>query len=369
MKLIKNLFFLTLLCFIAYFIFNVIDSPIQVTPYPFSIKADPNLSKVKVKADILILGDKLCLPIESRINAMSNNLSKNLRSKLIIQTSCFENFGIHRLISHLKKYTLLPPVIILFTGSEEFAEKTFNVSQYKKIKKNFLLSQNEKIKSLTLVFKFLSKFIYKRIKKVVLTNELTPLSMNENDLINQRILELKFLLFKNQLNELIELAQVNNSKIIFVSPAINYEEIKIRSCQNSTTIELEEQLNNYLKNLKNLKLKKIYNKLIVMKDHYQGNSKLFYVISKIAKQLGHLSDSKKYLKLSLSYSCNFENINPIFKSIIRELSTKYEYAYIDSNKYLPAKNAFIYQGVPQDLYYNKLEIELESQLKKILNLE
>jgi hypothetical protein len=197
-----------------------VQNPQSLIPYPYGFKAPAE--GIQVEAPILIVGDRMGVYFAKFQTELAATISVNLASPIKIKSLAQEGHALHRTLHELKAIVDWPQVLIYQGASEEFRESKFDPTETKHIKLNFTRYQDEKLSTAMMLYPWLSRIVYEPMKRVKLGESPVLLEeISEADYLKR--LETEFLLFEQQLIQLVQLAQEKKSLLILTTTPFNLD--------------------------------------------------------------------------------------------------------------------------------------------------
>jgi len=371
-KIFTTLLILCSLAAITFIYWRYTTTPTKITPYPYTVKKAQFSGVEEVKdSDVLIIGDRMGKALDPYINSISNLTSKELAEPLKIRNWSRPHEGLHRTLAKIKSLKTLPQVIIYHGASEELFEKKFNLKDYKKIKKNFKLYENEKVLTTIMTYPPLSKFIYNQVKDTklnVLTKNTDELSPSKR----QKQFEIEYILYKQELKDLIEYIKDAESNLILITTPLNLEIQPKEVCSNSITTTIQIEQTDIQKLLKSNSTKEAYSKSKELMASTPGNALSVYLHGKAAMALGKEKEAKRLLNMATALECENWRSNAIFNSIIKDSALSNDLHFIDFHFGITrslGKNVLFMDDIyPQALFYQALSKEIIKKIKIIFKL-
>ena len=164
---------------------------------------------------------------------MASKISSNLSKQIKIISLAQKGEGLHRTLMKIKSLKRLPLVTIYLGGSEEAYEQRFKSRDIKTISKNFSLYEDDRIKTLLMVFPALARFIYTPVSYKRLIQDIIPDANEYSDYFIQKRNMIQFKLYKQELNELFSYIKEHGSYLYALTQPINYSASPKKSCSNS----------------------------------------------------------------------------------------------------------------------------------------
>lgn len=361
-KLLIFLFILIILCAGAYFYF-LSEKRIIIKPYPYTIttyKVDGQA--LAEKADVLIIGDRMGVVLDKEIKDLE------LATQRTFYNWAKPHEGLHRTLYKLKLLTKIPAIIIYHGASEELLEKKFNVFEKSKIEKNFATYEDDKIISLIITFPILSKYYYQKINYI----DLGPITENKEmyspeEKINQK--HLSFQIFTQEIKDLIELAQQNKSKLIFITTPLNSNIGPKEICAHANTTTIQETQIEIEKFIQEGQFKEAYSLAQKLSNITISNAQSFYLLGLAARGAGDQQASRLAFQKASAFDCINWRGNAVYNSIIIKEGRKNLIPVIDFDLQINAgespDKAFSDEIYPKAVFYQSLAKELGETIKLI----
>ena len=370
-KILSFLLFLVLAAIVTggIFILNRYrQNPEQVTPYPYAF-SNP-APAVQLEAPILIAGDEMGDYFSKFKAELAEAISVNLSNPIKIQSISKAGQGIHRTVHQLKSLTQWPQILIYQGGSEEFLEERFILSETKKIKENFKLFSDDRIETLLILFPWISRLIYTPVQRVILQDDVKPLSeITEKNYLAR--LETGLLLYRQQLIELVNLSKNKNSLLILTTTPVNLDIPPKKVCSFTTTMDIDGEILDIKKTMED-DPKNAYSRTSRLILLHTGNAELLYLHGQISKRLGYNEEGIKTLLEASAYDCQPWRATEVFNSIIRSVSREHQVILFDFalmvDRDWNQNTTFFDETHPQNLYYQRGMQQLGMVIKDILKL-
>lgn len=301
---------------------------------------------------------------------LAETISINLEKPIKIQSMAKSGHGLHRTLHELKSLTQWPQILIYQGASEEFTEKKFDLDEISKIKINFSRYKDDRIETFLILYPWLSRIVYEPIKRVVLTEQPTPVEYEEKPYLKS--LETELLLFEQQLIQLVNMSKDRNTLLILTTTPINLDETPRGICEFATTPDLDAEILGLRELLKAGNLKNAYNQSAKLVAQNSGNAELLYLHGQISKRLGQEDEAINSLLSASAYDCVPWRATEVHNSIIRKIAREHQVLLFDfsklvENEYM-SNTTFFDEIHPQNLYYDKGMEQLGLVIKSILKL-
>jgi hypothetical protein len=350
---------------------------VYIIPFPYEVAETPtkiyrDSLKQAQEAQVLIVGDRMGVALNSYIPMIKSELEKELKTAPAIYNWSRPHEGLHRTLNKIKSLKKVPPIVIYHGSSEEWYETKFNPKDSKKILSNFQSYENEKIISLIITFPDLSRWFYKNVDIQYLNNlPLKPTQKNES---NFKIREVEYKLFDHELKELIEYLKQKKSNLIILSDPINLFLPPKLTCPETITTSLIEIQQDIEDMMKNGNYKMAYTKSLELSKESVANARTFYLLGTAASKNADLKTARESLVKSNVYDCQNYRGNFIFNAIMQKNAQKSELQFIDfasltANAELSNGEVFLDEIYPQNKYYQLIMEDLLIALKKYLDIK
>lgn len=372
-KFLKIVFLTVLLGCAGYVWIRVKDTHKQTIPKPFVFTQHEieGLEEAN-QANILIVGDRIGQSYSRQTKEIIEQLSKNLKEPIRVFNWARQNEGIHRTLLKLRQLNKLPELVVYLGGTEEFFEKTFELSDYSKILYNFSKYEDDKVLSLIMTIPLLSRWFYYPVKYQYLGGKINPQITSEDHGLVQKTIEISYKLFKAQFKELLNHFKTQDKKLLIITPPLNLEAVPQSVCSNANSNDILIQLNEIQKLLKENNFKTAYNNANQLAQNTTGNSLAQYYLGKTLINLGRFQEARRALYFAGVYDCSLWRGNIVFNKIIIEETEKLNIPLIDFNGMINANLGkdvlFIDKIYPQEIYWEQLTTKLVSDIKTLLQL-
>ena len=345
------------------------SSPI---PFPYVFHKDTYDGIKSEDAPIVIIGDRIGDRLARLIDYMSSRISQDLSKNVKIISLAEKGEGLHRTLRKIQKLGKLPLITIYLGGSEETFEKRFYSKDIKTINKNFKRYNDDRIKTLLMIFPSLSPFIYEPINYKKLTSKIVKDDTNYTDNTIQKRNMVHFKLFEEELHQLFSYIKEKGSYLFAISQPLNYDSPPKKVCNGSTDDLIDNELSKSLALIKKKDFKKAYGLTKNLTLLANSNAEIFYIHAKVAESLGYTKESIKYFEMSMALDCSQWRGNPVYNKILSRTAKKNEVLIFDFNKLLLANRniniTFEDDVYPQNLYVEKMIDILSARIKKLLKL-
>jgi hypothetical protein len=362
---------LSLTCAATFLFYRYSKNPISEVPRPYIFR-ESIIEKNNTNAPILIIGDRLGHRLSKYKKMMADTISTNLSKKVEIISIAMEGEGIHRTLEKIKSLGKLPLITIYIGGSEETFEQNFSTKDINKILYNFNLYNDERVKTLLMIFPVLSKLIYKVIKHQPLGKEIKEDTNNYSDLVIQKRNIIHFKLYDENINSLFTYIKEHGSYLIALTQPLNLDIPPKKSCTGSMDELSKEKLIEVTKKIKEKDFKAAYNiskELILFSN---TNANIHYLHGKITKKLGLLKESRRALELAIAYDCSQWRGNPIYNKMLKKAAQNNDVLVLDFNslvlKEWGLNTIYSDEIYPQNLYFERVSEALSYRIKKLLKL-
>jgi hypothetical protein len=360
--MLKKILFILLIVVISgaggYFYF-LSGKRLLIKPYPYLVmdyKIDDQA--LAEKASVLIIGDRMGKVLDKEIPALE------LSTKLPIYNWAKNNEGLHRTLYKLKKLKKFPPIIIYHGASEELFEKKFHLSDKEKIGKNFATYDDDKIISLIITFPILSQIFYSKLHYIDLKSQKENKEITSPaEKLNQK--ELSFLLYQQEIRDLIELARQNKSKLIFITTPINYHIAPKETCAHAITPTIGITQNEIEKLIAEGKFKEAYAIATKLSEITLANAQSFYLLGKSATGAGEQQKARIAFQKASVFDCLNWRGSAVYNSILISEGRKNQVHVIDFDLEInstetseSAASTFFDEIFPQNIFYQSLAKEL-----------
>lgn len=356
---------------IGFLAYRYKKNPESQIPYPYIFQSntyDKNISE----APILIIGDRLGKRLANYSQFMADIISSNLSKKVKIISLAEDGEGLHRTLEKIKTMGKLPLVTIYLGGSQEVYEQRFLTKDINKIIRNFKIYNDDRVKTLLMIFPVLSKFIYTNVNYQYFTNLIKEDKNEYTDSIIQKRNMIHFKLFEEELENMFSYIKEHGSYLIALTQPLNIDIPPKKSCEGSLDQLTKDKLVKVNKLVKIKDYKAAYN---ITKDLIliaNANADVYYLHGEITKALGLLKEAKQALDYAVAYDCKQWRGNPVFNKILEDTAAKNEVLVLDFNKIIyqdwTQNTLFMDDLYPQNLYFEKAATALSTRIKKLLKL-
>jgi len=353
----------------AYFFYL---KPEKIIPYPYHLQNISFKDKNEASsADILIIGDEPATMLKNYfdpINAKYLELT-NRTPKIFDWSKKHE--GLHRSIAKIKSLNKLPKYIIYMGGSQEWSENKFSIQDKKQIISNFKMYHDDQIISLIITFPWLSKFIYHKMTYYPILDEInlrsTEVALNFDEM------EISFLIYENELQELAAYVKNKGSHLIFITTPINHLIVPKMACEESVTntiiglqLEIEEVIQNG-------QYKDAFNKAIDLERESISNARTQYLLGVTALRNGQKKLAKEAFMKANSFDCMPWRTKSVYNQFQLNTAKRFSVDVVDfenitTHAILNNEEVFFDELIPQTPFYHKMIEELKMIFSKLINL-
>jgi hypothetical protein len=374
LKKLGILLILTILCAVSGGFYVYFTRPSQFAPYPYLFsKLDFGENRDKASdAQVLIVGDRLAKDYSRFEKTLQEISSESLQVPLKIFSWGTLHEGSHRTLEKLHALKKWPKVIIYFGGSEEHYEKNFHLENFNIIKKNFELFHDSRYSTLLYAFPKLAKFLYKKNNWVRLDEIIREDTTDYESSDAMKNAEMKYYLFSEHLKEMSRLADINHSKIIFVTAPVNILIAPKKTCENARNPELENKLNEIKPLIENNQSKVAYGLLKPLINAYPGHAELLFLFGKLALDLGEKSIALDSLHKAVIFDCAPFRGNLVYNKIMLDVAQTDNHPLIDFDglvdSHILENDIFIDSIYIQNNYYQMLTKDISKLISHIFQI-
>ncbi|MBF0208323.1 MAG: hypothetical protein HQK53_15710 [Oligoflexia bacterium] len=338
--------------------------------------SSPTLTEVNLdeyaNAHVLIIGDRMGKYLETYKKQITDALSVNTQQPISVKIMAQDHYGLHRSIQLIKQLKKIPPLIIYHGASEEEYERKFFATEIPLILKNFELYRNSKVRTLLQFAPKVSKFIYKNVNRVkfksILREDKTPYNAQQR----LQEMELGYLLYESELEELAQEILSKNRHLIFINTPINFAVLPKRVCEYSTSNNIMAAQNQIFTIIQKGDYKDAFVRLKELNNLAPGNALTLGLLGQSAEHLGETGSATQYYEQANSLDCQSWRSTPVHNAIMQKISDKYNLGLLDFYNIvardLGQNILFVDELHPQVIYYQKMVEELIKQIKKFLEL-
>lgn len=354
----------------GYLVFDRLrKNPEQIVPYPYDFVT--KAPAMKPDAPILIVGDRMGAYFARFKEELAATISQNLDNVIKIQSIAKDGNGLHRTLHQLKSLVQWPQIIIYQGGSEEFSESKFEVSEIRKVTRNFQLYQDDRLQTFMILYPWLSRIVYTPIHRTKLA-EVPQLKAELTEQEYLQRLQTEILLYEEQLLELVSMAKDRNSLLILTTTPINFDVAPKSVCSFATTPEIEAAISELQELVKKEDWKTAWQKAEKYSAQYPGNPMLFYLEGVIGKNIGRIPEAVNSMLQASSYECGAWRATEVQNSIIRKVAASQQVILFDFSRMVEKEwtnNVTFFDELhPQNIYYEKGMQQLGQAIRKILKL-
>lgn len=354
----------------GYLVFNRWrKNPERIVPYPYDFSHKS--PAIKLDAPILVVGDRMGAYFARFKAELAAKISQNLDNVIKIQSIATDGYGLHRTLHQLRSLEQWPQILIYQGGSEEFSESKFEVSEIRKISKNFSLYKDDRLHTAMILYPWLSRIVYTPLKRT----QLPEMPVLKTELTEQEYLgrlETEILLYEEQLLELVAMSKDRNSLLILTTTPINLDVTPKSVCSFSTNTEIERAVIELQELVKKQDWKTAWQKATKYTVQYPGNAMLFHLEGVVGKNMNKLGEAVNSMLQSSSYECSSWRVTEVQNSIIRKVATTQQVILFDFSRMIEKEwtsNVTFFDEIhPQNIYYDKAMNQLGIAIRQILKL-
>jgi hypothetical protein len=353
----------------GFFVYKRVQlNPDQLIPLPYSFIQAPQAQDLL--APIIIVGDRMAEAFSRHHSLLAQEISVDLEKPIKIQTLAKSGVGIHRTIHLLKGLTQWPQILIYMGGSEEFSELKFKTSEIPTITKNFALYADDKLETLIHLFPLSSRIVYHPIDRVQLASQPVEHQWSEKDFV-QRI-ETELMLYREHLLQLVKMSQDRSTLLILATTPINLDSPPKHSCSMASPAGIDQDIEALKKLIENDNPKEAYPLSLKLLAQYPAHAELMYLHGQVNKKLNQREQAISTLLKASAYDCYPWRLTEIQNSIIRSVAKENQILLFDFAQLVHAdydlNTTFFDEIYPQNLYYERANVQLGLVIKKILKL-
>ena len=242
------------------------------------------------------------------------------------------------------------------------------MSDIKNIETNFKTFQDDKIVSLIIAFPILSKYFYKKMHY----QDLVAISLNNEmispeDKLNQK--QISFLLYTQEIKDLIEWARAKQVKLIFITTPINSSVPPKEVCAHANTPSITEKHQEIAELLKSGQVKEAYNLSKGLAEITKTNAMSYYLLGKSAGMDGNHKVARMAYQKAFTFDCLEWRGNAVYNAIMLKEAIKKQIPVIDFDLEISSNSSpettFIDDIYPQNIYYQGLAKELDETIRQL----
>lgn len=354
--------------FWAYDRYTSYQGGIFPTPYEFSSNTD----QIAVDAAILITGDRMALHLARFKENLALEVSQGLSKPIKIDVLAQDYDAIHRTLEKTENLSKWPKLIIYTGGSTELFEERFLKSQISKVRTNIARYQDDKWRTLLMVWPTFARFLYEPLQRAKLPSEFILDEKEISEVEYQARLELNYQLYEILLNRFVEVARENKQNIILMTVPVNLDIEPRKTCSLSYTDKVKKEIEEVKALIKNQDYKSAYPKSQDLTLATLANAEVFWLHGRVAKQLGQKIEAKENLKKAAAFDCKFWRANEVTNNIIRKVAqeqrvTLYDFAEVVEGQWT-LNTTFFDDIYAQNLYYDRAVQTLALAIRKMLKI-
>lgn len=185
-------------------------------------------------------------------------------------------------------------------------------------------------------------------------------------------IESQYKLYSFELEELMQIAQENDSKIISITTPINLETPPSKVCPSSTNQKIKKEIAKASRLLKKGKMKVAENILEKLFKTTYANAELHYLYGVLLIRTGKRTLGLNHLNKAAIFDCSLWRAHKIFNLINLKTSNRYSHFIIDFHSELEELTGnyliFLDEFEPQTIYTHQLVNKISDIIIKVLNL-
>ncbi len=348
----------------ACYFYYLSEKRILITPYPYKMQdfklADSGAAE---GADILIIGDRMGKALDKQMETLKNS------TQMKIYNWSTPHEGLHRSIHKLNSLNKFPSIIIYHGASEELFERKFSVSDKRSLEKNFQVFYNEKFISLIITFPWVSKLLYQKMNYFDLYPTIKENKQNFSPEEKLSIKQMSFMLFEQEIKDLIELVRLKKSKLIFITTPLNHNIPPRETCAHASTqgtIEMQTDINHRI----NLgQFKEAFSLVKQLSEVTKSNAQSFYLMGLAARGIGDLKLARNAFSKASAFDCANWRGNAVYNTIMINEANKRQIPVIDFDLQVNFNDnpeaTFFDDLYPQNIFYQSLAKDLDETIKNI----
>ena len=367
MKLFIKLLFLLLITLGAYFGYHIGQKPTTLFPFPYILESTLIKERSQAEnADVLIVGDQMAASLKKVEDELIRKSSPGFSQDLKIFNWGEANEGAHRTIRKLKSLKIIPELVIYLGGSHEFYEKKFDLNEKDNFFKNIKKFSEPKTKSALLSYPPLSKFIYHYDEYTVLGDR--PIKDLRHLPAAKKLqqLEMGYIIYNQELIELLDLAREKKFKLFFMTSPINLNIPPKETCSNSTSPTLKKEHGILERMIKAGRTKDAFSELKKLGQSFPGNAYNYFLLGLTLKSMGKFQEARAVFEQGTFFDCYSWRANLASHNIIRKISTLSRVPLIDFdeivNGHFGHKQLFQDEIYPLNELYKLLVEKLAPQI-------
>ncbi len=371
----KVLFLILITIFGAAGVFTyerITKNPVSLIPFPYKFAPSLDTQIDSESIPILIIGDRMGFKLASVKNYLEEKISINLTKKVKILSLAQKGEALHRTVQKIKRLNKLPLITIYLGASEEFYEKKFLSRDLETIENNLKLFSDDRVKTLLIIFPYLSKLIYEPVTYRVFDQKVVKDDTDYTDTIILKRKIIGFKIFEEELRELFSYLKDRGSYVFALTTPLNYDTPPRKSCDGSLDEFTSKRIDEAVELIKIKDFKKAYS---ITKDLIliaNNNAKIFYIHGQVAESLGHQRESQRSLEMGISLDCEQWRGTPVHNVIIKKVARENEVVLFDFDRFLvkekEVNTVFSDNIYPQNLYIEKVAKILSDKIKSLLKL-
>jgi hypothetical protein len=241
-----------------------------------------------------------------------------------------------------------------------------------KANSNFKIYENDLIQTLLMIYPKISKLVYWPVNYVGFSTKVNKDELSYTDDIYQKRLALNYTLYESALNELLNLVSKRSSLIIPLTTPINLQNPPTKSCYGTLTGDANQEIDKLKKVITKKDYKEAYNLSKELSLFNPSNSQILYLHSQVSRKMHKFNEAHKYGAVAVAFDCANKRANPIYNEILKKLTKKYRFNYLDFHQLIQDQSldnyVFIYDIYPQDVFIEKVVDLLAIKIKKRLKL-
>lgn len=341
--------------------------------YPFGhhLKGPNHLTSEELQkassAHVLLIGDQNAAFISSQIAQYLQKISSSLKQPLQFSNWSKDNLSLYRHLVALKELKKWPSLIIYMVDESQFYEALFEDQDMAAIENNLAVSKEKWRSSMMMIWPPLARFFYRDIT----SRELSTLAPKKASPLKEwpiRKMLLGHELYHQQLEELIDLARVHESRLLLITLPINVFLPPKSSCTKADSPSLEKALNQAKDYLLAGKSKDALALLQEIKPLALSNAKAFFLLGQAYWDNGQFALAKEAYSMASGLDCWPYRPSPLSNAMARQLAQKNSLELIDFDRDLYQAQGqspvFLSAHRPGPFYYQQLMDKIRQSISR-----
>ena len=340
-------------------------------PLPYHFQEVGEKGEDVLKAQVLIVGDRLGLHFDKFVPELTEKVSVTLASDLRIMNWSAPGEGLHRTLGKISSLEKIPPVVIYHGGSEEFFERRFSLNDLTALQTN--LSREIPPALRFLPAPLLAGIFYRSYSEPVsLPKEPLEDKQTMEGLAKLQYREQVYRLFDYEFGRLVKEVSAHNSTLIVITTPTNIMREHKAVCPKTTTVTLERTLDELETAVKKGQTQRALTDIPKFLKLSPTHARLHYILGRAWLAKGDVIRAKEALDKASIFDCTLWRGNLVFNKIMIDHAREKNTVLIDFHEEIHAllgKGSLFLDAIhPRDMFYKALVRRLADLVQSSMNL-